>query len=488
MTTPELGAETAAERRRASLPDVWTVPATPAAHVPPASPAVPAPAAASAQRGASTPPAAPGFDPEAARRDFPALHRTVHGRPLVWLDNAATTHKPRQMIEALAEYYATANSNIHRGAHLMAREATEAYEGGRETVAGFLGAESAQDIVFVRGTTEAVNLVAQTWGRANVGPGDDILVPVGEHHSNIVPWQQLAAERGARVVPVPLLPDGRIDQHAYADLLSYRTQLVALSQVSNVLGARPPLAEMIALAHRHDARVLVDGAQAVAHVPVDVRELDADFYAFSGHKVFAPTGIGALYAKPELLAAMPPWQGGGSMIDTVTFQQVTYAPVPQRFEAGTPNVAGVVGLQAALQWLASLNRDAVAEHERRLTAHAEELLTRVPGLALLGDPPERTGVLAFTLDGHDPAAVARHLDSDGIAVRAGHHCAQPTLRHFGLDDSARASLALYNTYADVGELAASLHRLAEGEGGGSEARGSEGGGPEGGRAERGGTR
>ena len=269
-----------------------------------------------------------GFSPESARKDFPILHRTVNGHPLVWLDNAATTQKPRQVIEALAGYYGAANSNIHRGAHTMAREATEMYEAGRAAVADFLGAPSPDSIVFVRGTTEAVNLVAQSWGRANLGPGDDILVPVLEHHSDIVPWQLIAKETGARVVPVPLLADGQIDQNAYADLLSSRTQLVAVSQASNVLGTVPPVRDMTALAHRYGAKVLVDGAQAVAHLPVDVTDLDADFYAFSGHKLYAPTGIGALYVKPEVLAGLRPWQGGGNMIDSVSFERTTFAPVP----------------------------------------------------------------------------------------------------------------------------------------------------------------
>ncbi|MCK7625506.1 cysteine desulfurase [Streptomyces sp. RS10V-4] len=401
----------------------------------------------------------PAFAPEAARRDVPALHRSVNGQPLVWLDNGATTHKPRQVIEAVAGFYGAGNSNIHRGAHTMAREATEAYEAGRAAVARFLGAASPDEIVFVRGTTEAVNLVAQSWGRANLGPGDDILVPVLEHHSNIVPWQLVAKETRARVVPVPLRPDGQIDLDAYADRLSVRTRLVALSQASNVLGTVPPVAEMTALAHRYRARVLVDGAQAVAHFPVDVRALDADFYVFSGHKLFAPTGIGALYAKPELLAAMAPWQGGGNMIESVSFDRTDYAPVPHRLEAGTGHIAGVVGLLAAVTWLTGFDREAVAAYEAGLLEHARQALAGVPGLDVIGDAPERIAVLAFTLAGHDPAAVAAWLDRDGIAVRAGHHCAQPALAHYGLDSAVRASLALYNTPEEVDRLAASLRRM-----------------------------
>ncbi|MEU6309254.1 cysteine desulfurase, partial [Streptomyces chartreusis] len=390
-----------------------------------------------------------GFSAELVRQDFPILHRTVNGRPLVWLDNAATTQKPRQVIEALAAYYGAANSNIHRGAHTMAREATEAYEAGRAAVADFLGAAGEEDIVFVRGTTEAVNLVAQSWGRANLGPGDDVLVPVLEHHSDIVPWQMVARQTGARLVPIPLTKDGEIDQDAYRDLLSSRTQLVAISHASNVLGTVPPVGEMTALAHRYNAKVLVDGAQAVAHFPVDVRELDADFYAFSGHKLFAPTGIGALYAKPELLAGMAPWQGGGNMIESVGFGETTFAPVPHRMEAGTGHIGGVVGLLAALNWLTSLDREAVAVYEGDLMAYAHEALATVPGLELIGSAAHRIAVLTFTLAGQDPAAVADWLDRDGIAVRAGHHCAQPALAHYGLESAARASLALYNTYGEV---------------------------------------
>ncbi|MFG1665744.1 SufS family cysteine desulfurase [Streptomyces sp. Y7] len=401
------------------------------------------------------------FSAESVRQDFPILHRTVNGRPLVWLDNAATTQKPRQVIEALAAYYGAANSNIHRGAHTMAREATEAYEAGRAAVADFLGAAGPDGIVFVRGTTEAVNLVAQSWGRAHLGPGDDILVPVLEHHSDIVPWQMIARQTGARLVPVPLTRDGGIDQDAYRDLLSSRTQLVAISHASNVLGTVPPVKEMTALAHRYNAKVLVDGAQAVGHFPVDVQDLDADFYAFSGHKLFAPTGIGALYVRPELLAGMAPWQGGGNMIESVAFGETTFAPVPHRMEAGTGHIGGVVGLLAALNWLTSLDREAVAVYEGDLMAYARDALATVPGLELIGSAPDRIAVLTFTLAGQDPAAVADWLDRDGIAVRAGHHCAQPALAHYGLRSAARASLALYNTYGEVDQLVASLHRLQE---------------------------
>ncbi|MFF4603407.1 SufS family cysteine desulfurase [Streptomyces sp. NPDC001339] len=403
------------------------------------------------------------FSPELARRDVPILHRMVNGHPLVWLDNGATTQKPRQVIEALAGFYGSANSNIHRGAHTMAREATEAYEAGRAAVARFLGAPSPDTIAFVRGTTEAINLVAQTWGRANLGPGDDILVPVLEHHSNIVPWQMIAKETRARVVPVPLQPDGQIDLNAFDDLLSMRTQLVAISHASNVLGTVPPVREMTALAHRYGAKVLVDGAQAVAHFPVDVQDLDADFYVFSGHKLFAPTGIGALYAKPEVLQKMAPWQGGGNMIESVDFGRTTYAPVPHLLEAGTGHISGVVGLLAALNWLTSFDQDAIAAYETSLMAYAQQALATVPGFELLGSAPDRIGVLTFTLAGRTPVEIADWLDSDGIAIRAGHHCAQPALAHYGLESAARASLALYNTHEEVDKLVASLQALQQSE-------------------------
>ncbi|MEU8030539.1 cysteine desulfurase [Streptomyces sp. NPDC049099] len=400
--------------------------------------------------------ASQGFSPEAARRDVPILHRTVNGRPLIWLDNGATTQKPRQVIETLAAFYASANSNIHRGAHTMAREATEMYEAGRAAVAQFLGAPAPESIVFTRGTTEAINLVAQSWGRAGLGPGDDILVPVLEHHANIVPWQLIAKQTRARVVPVPLRPDGSIDQDAYADLLSVRTRLVVISHASNVLGTVPPVREMTALAHRYQAKVLVDGAQAVAHFPVDVQDLDADFYTFSGHKIYGPTGIGALYAKPEILQTMAPWQSGGNMIESVSFDRTTYAPVPHRFEAGTGHISGVAGLMSALNWLTAFDRKAVADYETQLMAYAQQALAQVPGLDLLGPVAERIGVLTFTLPGHTPTEIADWLDGEGIAVRAGHHCAQPALAHYGLDAAARASLALYNTREEVDRLVTSL--------------------------------
>ncbi|MEV0537244.1 SufS family cysteine desulfurase [Kitasatospora sp. NPDC050463] len=416
-------------------------------------------------RAARTAPATPvadppgGFDVEAVRRDFPQLHREVNGRPLVWLDNGATTLKPRQVVEAVAEHYSMGTSNVHRGAHTLAKQATQIYEEGREEAAGLLGTQDAGEIVFVRGTTEAVNLVAQSWGRANLGVGDEILVSAAEHHSNLVPWQLIAKERRARIRPIPLLPDGQLDQDAYRDLLGSRTKLVALTHASNVLGTVPPVAEMTALAHRYGAKVLVDGAQAVSHFPVDVTALDADFYAFSGHKIFAPTGIGVLFGKRELLEAMPPWQGGGNMIDSVSFEETSYAPVPHRLEAGTGHIAGVAGLRAALRYLAGLDRPAATAYEEQLTAYAMGALATVPGLRLIGDAPGKIGVLTFLLAGTDPMALAGALDQQGIAVRAGHHCAQPALAAFGLQSAVRASLALYNTVQDVDALVAALQGI-----------------------------
>ncbi|WP_329561397.1 SufS family cysteine desulfurase [Kitasatospora sp. NBC_01266] len=418
---------------------------------------VEAPAVAAPTTPPSTPPS--GFNVEAVRRDFPQLHREVNGRPLVWLDNGATTLKPRQVVEAVAEHYSMGTSNVHRGAHSLAKQATQVYEEGRQAAADLLGTQDQGEIVFVRGTTEAVNLVAQSWGRANLGVGDEILVSAAEHHSNLVPWQLIAAERRARIRPIPLLPDGQLDQDAYRDLLGSRTKLVALTHASNVLGTVPPVAEMTALAHRYGAKVLIDGAQAVSHFPVDVTALDADFYAFSGHKIFAPTGIGVLFGKRELLEAMPPWQGGGNMIDSVSFTETTYAPIPHRLEAGTGHIAGVAGLRAALHYLAGLDRAAATAYEEQLTNYAMAALATVPGLRLIGQAPGKIGALTFLVAGTDPIALAGALDQQGIAVRAGHHCAQPALASFGLQSAVRASLALYNTVQDVDALVAALHEL-----------------------------
>ena len=401
-----------------------------------------------------------GFDAHEIRRDFPALSEPVHGRPLIWLDNGATTQKPEAVIERLNEFYRHENSNIHRGAHEMAARATDAYEAARDSVARFLNAQSSEEIVFVRGTTEAINLVAQAWGHANVGPGDEILITWLEHHANIVPWQQLCESTGAKLCVVPVDDTGRVMLDEYQRLLSERTKIVAFSHVSNALGTITPAREMTELAHAHGARVLIDGAQAVSHMPVDVQALDADWYAFSGHKVFGPTGIGVLYGKRELLNSMPPWQGGGNMIQDVTFERTLYQPAPVRFEAGTTSIADAVALGTALEYLQRIGRDNLARHEHELLAYATRRLLEIPGLTLIGTAPDKAGVLSFVLDGLTPEAVGEALDRDGIAVRAGHHCAQPIVRRFGHEGTVRASLALYNTCEDIDALIDSLRTIA----------------------------
>jgi cysteine desulfurase / selenocysteine lyase len=400
------------------------------------------------------------FDVESVRRDFPILSERVHGRPLVWLDNAATTQKPQLVIDRLAYFYEHENSNIHRAAHALAARATDAYEGARATTADYLGAPSADSVVFTRGTTEAINLVAQAWGRRHVTEGDEIVVSHLEHHANIVPWQQLAEQTGAHLKIIPVDDVGQLMLDDYQALLSERTRLVAVAHVSNVLGTVNPVAEVIEAAHHAGACVLVDGAQAVAHMPVDVMAIDADFYAFSGHKIFAPTGIGALYVRPEILEDMPPWQGGGNMIRDVRFERTAYREPPARFEAGTGNIADAVGLGAALDYVSQLGLSAITSYEHQLLEYATAEMSMVPGLRLVGTAPEKASVLTFVLDGYQPDDVGRALDRQGIAVRAGHHCAQPILRRFGLEAAVRPSLAMYNTRAEVDALVAALRRLA----------------------------
>lgn len=406
----------------------------------------------------------PELDLDAVRREFPVLAQSVHGKPLVYLDNAASTQKPRAVIEAIARYYEHDNANVHRGVHALGDRATTLYEEARARVQRFLGARSPHEIVFVRGTTEAINLVAQTFGRVNVGPGDEVVVTWLEHHANIVPWQRLCEEKGARLRVVPVLDKGDLCLDEYAKLLNPRTKLVAVTHVSNVLGTVNPVARMTALAHEHGIPVLVDGAQAVAHLPVDVAEMGCDFYAFSGHKVYGPMGIGVLYGRAERLEAMPPWQAGGDMVRTVSFEATTYNVPPFRFEAGTPNVAGAVGLAAALDVLEGFGRDAVSAHEARLTALTLERLREVPGLRLLGSPTHRAGVFSFLLEGVPLSAVdvGTRLDLEGIAVRTGHHCCQPLMQRFGVPGTVRASLAVYNTAEEVEHLAAALRSIAAG--------------------------
>ena len=404
------------------------------------------------------------FNPASIRRDFPILGERVNGKPLIWLDNAATTQKPQVVIDRISRFYERENSNIHRAAHALAARSTDAYEAARETSRRFLNASSTREILFVRGATEGINLVAQSFGRRAVGEGDEIILTRLEHHSNIVPWQLLCAEKGARLRVAPIDDSGQILLDEYERLFTPRTRFVSMTHVSNALGTITPVREMIAIAHRHGARVLVDGAQAVSHLAVDVQALDCDFYVFSGHKVFGPTGIGVLYGKEDLLNAMPPWQGGGNMIADVTFEKTVYNPAPMRFEAGTGNIADAVGLGAALEYLMGVGLENVSRHEHDLLVYTTRALLSIPGLRLIGTARDKAGVLSFALDGFRSEDVGKALDSEGIAVRSGHHCAQPALRRFGVESSVRPSLALYNTCEDVDALIAALRSLGSGRG------------------------
>ena len=392
------------------------------------------------------------FDVHVIRRDFPILHQQVNGRPLIWMDNAATTQKPQSVIDSLSRFYERDNSNIHRAAHTLAARATDAYEGAREKVQRFLGAGNASEIVFLRGTTEAINLVANTFGRKYIRAGDEIILSTLEHHANIVPWQMLAQATGAVIKVIPINDRGEINMGEYTRLLNSRTRIVSITQVSNSLGTVVPVAEMTHLAHRHGARVLVDGAQAVSHMPIDVQAIGCDFYVFSGHKLFAPSGIGALYAKQELLEDLPPWQGGGSMIRHVTFEETIYSDPPAKFEAGTPNIADAVGLGTAIDYVTRLGMSNIERYEHEITAYATEQLARIPGLRPIGTALSKVSVLSFILDDIPTEKVGQALAQEGIAVRAGHHCAQPSLRHFGLATTVRPSLAFYNTRAEIDRL------------------------------------
>lgn len=404
------------------------------------------------------------FDPYRVKRDFPILQQQVHGKPLIWLDNAATTQKPQSVIDRLSHFYEYENSNIHRAAHALAARSTDAYEAAREKVRRFLKAPSVKDIVFVRGATEGINLVAQAWGRRNVREGDEIVVSHLEHHANIVPWQMLCAEKGARLRVAPVDDRGQIILEDYEKLLNPRTRIVAVTQVSNALGTVTPVHEITSMAHRHGARVLIDGAQSVSHMPVDVQSIDCDFFVFSGHKVFGPTGVGVVYGKEAVLENTPPWQGGGNMIADVTFEKTIYQDAPERFEAGTGNIADAVGLGAAIDYVESIGMEVIARYEHDLLVYATERMRLVPGLAFIGTAAEKASVLSFVLDGHSPLDVGKALDREGLAVRAGHHCAQPILRRFGLEATVRPSLAFYNTCADVDTLVAALLKLQAGRG------------------------
>jgi cysteine desulfurase/selenocysteine lyase len=400
------------------------------------------------------------FDAASIRNDFPILQEKVHGRRLIWLDNGATTQKPQAVIDRLAFYYAHENSNVHRGAHTLAARATDAYEAARDKVRRFINASSTKEIVFVRSATEGINLVAQGWGRRNVREGDEIVVTWLEHHANIVPWQQLCAATGAKLRVAPVDDRGDIQLDEYEKLLGPRTRIVALASVSNALGTVTPAAEMVAMAHRHGALALVDGAQSVSHRRTDVQALDADFFVLSGHKMFGPTGIGVVYGKQAILDSTPPWQGGGNMIADVTFERTLYQAAPGRFEAGTGNIADAVGLGAAIDYIERIGLEAIERHEHDLIECTVAGLAAIPGVRLIGAPRERAGVLSFLLDGRRAEDVGRALDEEGIAVRAGHHCAQPILRRFGVEATVRPSFALYNTREDLEALLAAVRRIA----------------------------
>ncbi|TKC78831.1 SufS family cysteine desulfurase [Trinickia terrae] len=418
--------------------------------------------AVSAPRGAeaAVPAGRPPFDVNAIRRDFPILQERVNGKQLVWFDNAATTQKPQPVIDRLAYFYEHENSNIHRAAHALAGRATDAYEAARSKVQRFIGASSPDEIVFVRGTTEAINLIAKTWGVRNVGEGDEIVVSHLEHHANIVPWQQLAAQTGAKLRVIPVDDSGQVLLDEYRKLLSDRTKIVAVTQVSNALGTVVPVREIVELAHRAGAKALVDGAQSVSHMRVDVQALDADFFVFSGHKIFGPTGIGVVYGKRAILDDMPPWQGGGNMIADVTFERTVFQPPPNRFEAGTGNIADAVGLGAALDYVERVGIDNIARYEHDLLEYATSVLGPVPGVRLIGTARDKASVLSFVLKGYETEEVGRALNEEGIAVRSGHHCAQPILRRFGLEATVRPSLAFYNTCDEVDAMVSVIRHLS----------------------------
>lgn len=399
------------------------------------------------------------FDVNKVRADFPILQQRINGQPLIWLDNAATTQKPQQVIDRISHFYETENSNIHRAAHELAARATDAYENARKKVQGFLNASSVNEIVFVRGSTEAINLVAQSWGDQYLKAGDEIIVSHLEHHANIVPWQQLAAKKGLVLRVIPVDDDGQVIIEEYAKLLNAKTKLVSFTQVSNALGTVTPAKQIVEMAHAAGAKVLVDGAQAVSHMRADVQYLNCDWYVFSGHKVFGPTGIGVLYGKEALLNETQPWQGGGNMIKDVTFEKTEYHQAPGRFEAGTGNIADAVGLGAAIEYVTKIGIDLISEYEHYLLIYATGLLQQIKGLRLIGTAADKAGVLSFVLDGYKTEEVGAYLNKSGIAVRSGHHCAQPILRRFGVESTVRPSLALYNTCADIDALVNALHQI-----------------------------
>jgi len=397
-------------------------------------------------------PSQAGFNVRRIREDFPILRQTVHGKPLVYLDNAATTQKPRAVLDALMAYYSEDNANVHRGVHLLSERATQAFEDARATVQRFINAASAREIVFTRNATEGINLVAQTFGRTRLAPGDEVVISAMEHHSNIVPWQMVCEEKGASLRVIPITDEGALQLEEYERLLGSHTRLVSIVHLSNVLGTINPVQQMIATAHRRGVPVLIDGSQAVHHMTVDVQALDADFYVFTGHKLYGPTGIGVLYGKERLLDEMPPYQGGGDMIRSVTFEKTTYNALPYKFEAGTPNIAGALGLAAAVDYVTGIGMDRISAHERELG---------VPGLTLIGTAAEKSSVLSFVMDGVHPHDIGTVVDQEGVAIRTGHHCAQPLMQRLGIAATARASLALYNTREEIDALVAALHKVRE---------------------------
>jgi cysteine desulfurase/selenocysteine lyase len=459
---PELDPSTGATGGRVGSPDQVPGPLPEQFYFTDRNPTAPVPAGGGHSRGGA--PAGvdrhPPFDVQLVRRDFPILAERVNGKPLVWLDNAATTQKPQAVLDRLAHFYQHENSNIHRAAHELAARATDAYEGARKTVARFIGAGSEKDIIFVRGATEAINLVAKSWGKANVHRGDEIIVSHLEHHANIVPWQQLIAETGAKLRVIPVDDSGQLIMSEYSRLLSEKTKIVAVTQVSNALGTVTPVEQVVEMGHRAGACVLIDGAQSVPHLRVNMQTLGADFFVFSGHKIFGPTGIGVVYGRPEVLEKMPPWEGGGNMIADVTFEKTVYQKPPTRFEAGTGNIADAVGLGAALDYVSRVGLETIAGYEHALLEYATPRMLAVPGLHMIGTATNKASVLSFVLDGYRTEEVGTALNQEGIAVRSGHHCAQPILRRFGLETTVRPSLAFYNTYDEIDLLVAVLHRLA----------------------------
>ena len=401
------------------------------------------------------------FPVEEIRRDFPILTTIVHGNPLVYLDNAASSQKPNLVVDTIKRYYLTENSNVHRGVHYLSELATKKYEAARMTVRKFMNAESEREIIFVRGATEAINLVAATFGRMNVHAGDEVLITGLEHHSNIVPWQMLCEEKGATLRVAPINDDGEVVLEEFARLLSGKTKIAAISHISNALGTVNPVKQMIEMAHQHGVPVLVDGAQAVPHMRIDVRDLDADFYAFSSHKVFGPTGLGILYGKASLLESMPPYQGGGDMIKSVTFEKTIFNEIPHKYEAGTPHIAGAIGLAAAIDYINLFDWDIVQQYEQLLLRSAHDKLGAIPGLRIIGTAKEKAGVVSFILDGIHPHDIGTILDQEGIAIRTGHHCAQPVMQKFGIPATARASLAFYNTIEEIETLACGIQKVKE---------------------------